>query len=144
VLAIAGLLLIISLLASKVSDRFGIPARLLFLLLGMLAGSDRPGGSHSDDPALTQFVGVIALAFILFSGGLDTDWRSIRPVLKRGVGMGASVPSASTAYRASKGSAGRHNLAHEILPNGLLWGIIAGTAFAVDTCVQCGAGLCLH
>jgi potassium/hydrogen antiporter len=87
VLTIAGLLLIISVLVSKVSDRFGVPALLLFLLLGMLAGSDGPGGIYFDDPALTQFIGVIALVFILFSGGLDTDWRSIRPVLKQGIAL---------------------------------------------------------
>jgi cell volume regulation protein A len=85
VLAIVGLLLIISVLVSKVSDRFGVPALLLFLLLGMLAGSDGPGGIYFDDPALTQFLGVIALVFILFSGGLDTDWQNIRPVLRQGV-----------------------------------------------------------
>ena len=85
VLAIAGLLLVSSVLISKVSDRFGVPALLLFLLLGMLAGSDGPGGIYFDDPALTQFIGVIALVFILFSGGLDTDWPSIRPVLRQGI-----------------------------------------------------------
>ncbi|CAG0931867.1 K(+)/H(+) antiporter NhaP [Thermoflexales bacterium] len=88
ILAIAGLLLMISVLVSKVSDRFGVPALLLFLLLGMLAGSDGPGGIYFDDPALTQFIGVIALGFILFSGGLGTDWQSIRPVLKQGVILG--------------------------------------------------------
>ena len=85
VLLIAGLLLIASVLVSRVSDRFGVPALLLFLLLGMLAGSDGPGGIYFDDPALTQFIGVIALVFILFSGGLDTDWLSIRPVLRQGI-----------------------------------------------------------
>jgi cell volume regulation protein A len=85
VLVIVGLLLIASVLISKVSDRFGVPALLLFLLLGMLAGSDGPGGIYFDDPALTQFIGVIALVFILFSGGLDTEWHSIRPVLKQGI-----------------------------------------------------------
>jgi len=85
ILAIVGLLLISSVLVSKVSDRFGVPALLLFLLLGMLAGSDGPGGIYFDDPALTQFIGVIALVFILFSGGLDTDWQTIRPILKQGI-----------------------------------------------------------
>jgi cell volume regulation protein A len=85
ILAVAGLLLISSVLVSKVSDRFGVPALLLFLLLGMLAGSDGPGGIYFDDPALTQFLGVIALVFILFSGGLDTEWQTIRPVLKQGI-----------------------------------------------------------
>jgi len=79
------LLLLLSVLASKVSERFGIPALLLFLVLGMLAGSDGPGGIYFDDAALAQFVGVTALSLILFSGGLDTDWNSVRPVFKYGL-----------------------------------------------------------
>jgi len=79
------LLLLLSIIASKISDRFGIPALLLFLILGMLAGSDGPGGIYFDDAALAQFVGVIALTLILFSGGLDTEWDSVRPVFKYGL-----------------------------------------------------------
>ena len=79
------LLLLISVLGSKVSDRFGVPALLLFLVVGMLAGSDGPGKIYFDDPALAQFVGVIALVLILFSGGLDTDWQRVRPLLKYGI-----------------------------------------------------------
>ncbi len=83
-IAAAGLLLI-SVLVSKISDRFGIPALLLFLGLGMLAGSDGPGGIYFDNPAIAQFVGVIALVLILFSGGLDTDIRQVRAVLREGL-----------------------------------------------------------
>ncbi|MFN7037062.1 MAG: cation:proton antiporter, partial [Bellilinea sp.] len=83
-IAAAGLLLI-SVLVSKISDRFGIPALLLFLGLGMLAGSDGPGGIYFDNPAVAQFVGVIALVLILFSGGLDTEINSVRAVLREGV-----------------------------------------------------------
>jgi cell volume regulation protein A len=81
----ASLLLLICVLASKVSDRFGIPALLLFLALGMLAGSDGIGGIYFDDPALAQFIGVVALVLILFSGGIDTEWDQVRPVLKEGL-----------------------------------------------------------
>jgi cell volume regulation protein A len=80
----AGILLL-SVFASKISDRFGIPALLLFLVLGMLAGSDGPGGIYFDDPALAQLIGVVALALILFSGGLDTEWARVRVVLKEGL-----------------------------------------------------------
>ncbi len=96
----ASLLLLLGVLASKVSDRFGIPALVLFLLLGMLAGSDGPGGVQFEDAALAQSIGVVALAFILFSGGLDTDWTSIRPVLKEGVALstvGVVLTAAITA-----------------------------------------------
>ncbi len=79
------ILLLISVLVSKISDRFGVPVLLLFLILGMLAGSDGPGGIYFDDPALARSIGVIALILILFSGGMDTDWNSIRPVIKEGL-----------------------------------------------------------
>jgi len=78
------LVLVLSVFASKVAERFGIPALLLFLALGMLLGSEGPGGIYFDDPALAQFVGVVALTLILFSGGLYTDWNGIRPVLWQG------------------------------------------------------------
>lgn len=84
VLIIAALLLIVSVLASKISDRFGIPVLLIFLGVGMLAGSDGPGGIYFDNPLLAQYVGAVALVIILFSGGLDTHWPSIRPVLRPG------------------------------------------------------------
>lgn len=64
----ASILLLISVLVSKISDRFGVPALLLFLVLGMLAGSDGFGGIYFDDPVLAQFIGIIALVLILFSG----------------------------------------------------------------------------
>jgi cell volume regulation protein A len=51
----------------------------------MLAGSDGPGGIYFDDPALAQFIGVVAMALILFSGGLDTEWERVRPILKEGL-----------------------------------------------------------
>lgn len=85
VLVIAAVLLLVSILASKVSDRFGVPALLLFLVLGMLAGSDGPGGIYFDDPELAQFIGVVALVLILFSGGLDTDWKQVRLVITEGL-----------------------------------------------------------
>jgi len=81
----ASILLLISVLVSKISDRFGIPALLLFLILGMLAGSEGPGGIYFDDPALAQFISVTALVVILFSGGFSTEWNQVRSVLKEGL-----------------------------------------------------------
>ncbi len=74
------LIVLLSVFASKLSDKYGIPALLLFLFLGMLAGSEGPGGIYFDNPWLAQGLGVTALAFILFSGGLDTKWADVRPV----------------------------------------------------------------
>jgi potassium/hydrogen antiporter len=83
-LLIAGALVLVCVLSSKVTERFGVPALLLFLGLGMLAGSDGPGGIYFDDAALSRLVGIVSLVLILYAGGLDTSWRSVRPVLARG------------------------------------------------------------
>lgn len=83
-LGIAGLLLILCVFANKISDNFGIPSLLLFLAMGMLAGSDGIGGIKFHDAKISNYVGTIALTFILFSGGLDTRWGAIRPILIRG------------------------------------------------------------
>lgn len=85
VVLVVSVLLGLGVLTSTVSDRFGIPALLLFLGVGMLAGSEGPGGIAFDDAALAQFLGTVALIFILFSGALSTDWGSVRPVLREGV-----------------------------------------------------------
>ena len=80
-------LLLLSVIASKASGRLGVPALLLFLVIGMLAGSDGPGGIHFDNPWLAQSLGVVALAFILFAGGMDTEWSSVRAQLGKGVAL---------------------------------------------------------
>ncbi len=87
ILFAASLFFLISILVSKISVRVGVPALLLFLALGMLAGSDGILGIYFDDPWLSQAVGVVALAYILFSGGLDTRWDDVRPVLRQGLLM---------------------------------------------------------
>lgn len=83
-LAITGFLLMLCVFANKVSDRFGFPALLLFLGLGMMAGTDGPGGIEFHDLILANHIGTVALAFILFSGGLDTQWSSVRNIALRG------------------------------------------------------------
>jgi cell volume regulation protein A len=85
ILLLAASFLLVSILVSKLSIRMGVPALLLFLILGMLLGSDGPGGIYFDDPWLAQAVGVVALAFILFSGGLDTRWHDVQPVFRQGL-----------------------------------------------------------
>jgi cell volume regulation protein A len=80
-------LVILSILTIKLSIRFGIPSLVLFLAIGMLAGSDGPGGIYFDNPALVQSLGVIALVLILFAGGLDTEWGGVRPVLWNGLAL---------------------------------------------------------
>jgi cell volume regulation protein A len=82
ILFISGTLIIIAVLLSKASSRLGIPALLFFLGLGMLSGSEGIGGIYFDDPWIAQFLGSIALAYILFSGGLDTKWSDVKKVVR--------------------------------------------------------------
>ena len=85
ILLVGSLLLFISLIAGKTSYKFGVPTLLLFLAIGMLAGSDGIGGINFDNPQLAQFIGIVSLNFILFSGGLDTNWSSVKPILREGI-----------------------------------------------------------
>ncbi|HTF61903.1 MAG TPA: potassium/proton antiporter [Edaphobacter sp.] len=87
ILIITAILLFLGVVASKASSKLGVPALLLFLLIGMLAGSEGPGRIPFDNAGLAQSVGVIALAFILFAGGLDTNWRIVSPVLWQGLSL---------------------------------------------------------
>ena len=74
------LLILISIIANKFSERLGVPALLIFLIVGMFAGSEGPGGIPFNDPTIAQTVGVIALAYILFAGGFDTRWEEVHPI----------------------------------------------------------------
>jgi cell volume regulation protein A len=80
-------LVILSIYTIKLSNRFGIPSLVLFLAIGMLAGSDGLGGITFDNPPLVRSLGITALALILFSGGLDTEWSAIRPIMWQGVSL---------------------------------------------------------
>lgn len=79
------LLLIASIVASKLSVCFGVPALVLFVLIGMAIGSEGFGGIAFDNPDLTQSIGIVALVFILYSGGLDTRWNSVRAAYREGL-----------------------------------------------------------
>lgn len=73
-----GLMLLVCCLFSRASNRFGIPLTLIFLGVGMLSGSDGPGGIDFDDYELSYDFGALALGLILFSGGLQTKMRFFR------------------------------------------------------------------
>ncbi|MDO1449865.1 potassium/proton antiporter [Rhodocytophaga aerolata] len=81
------ILLFIGIIASKTSGKTGVPVLLLFLGIGMLAGSDGIGGIYFDNYKAAESLGSISLALIIFSGGLDTKWESIKPILWRGVSL---------------------------------------------------------
>lgn len=87
IILVGSLLLLASLIASKTSFKLGIPTLILFLAIGILAGSEGIGGIHFDNPSLAQLLGVVALNIILFSGGMDTRWESVKPVLRKGISL---------------------------------------------------------
>src|ERR1700758_2015808 len=74
-------LVLAGILSSLVALRFGAPLLLVFLIVGMLAGQEGPGGIHFDDVRTAYIVGSVALALILFDGGLRTRLSSFRSVL---------------------------------------------------------------
>lgn len=84
VLLIASVLLFFSIFAGKAGYRVGLPTLLIFLVVGMLFGSDGLGIQFSS-PDIAQFIGMLALSIILFSGGMDTKFHEIRPIITQGV-----------------------------------------------------------
>jgi cell volume regulation protein A len=84
ILLVGSILLFVSLLAGKTSAKFGVPVLIFFLAIGMLAGSEGIGGIYFNNPKTAQFIGIIALNFILFSGGFDTSWQSIKTIAWQG------------------------------------------------------------
>ena len=80
VLLVVGATLAASALAALASARTGVPVLVAFLVLGMLLGSDGPGGIDFDDAERARAVGIVGLALILFEGGLQTSWRRLRAV----------------------------------------------------------------
>ncbi|WP_243792580.1 potassium/proton antiporter [Saccharopolyspora gloriosae] len=75
-----GLVLLAGIVATRAAARFGLPALLLFLALGLVIGEDGLG-LHFDDAQLAQNLGTAALALILVEGGLTTRWSDVRPLL---------------------------------------------------------------
>lgn len=96
ILLIGAILLFFSIIAGKAGFRFGVPALLLFLGVGMLFGSDGLG-IQFNNPAGAQFIGMIALSIILFSGGMDTKYTEIKPILGQGVILATLGVAATTA-----------------------------------------------
>jgi cell volume regulation protein A len=119
---IAGVLLAAGILGALLADRVRVPALLLFLGLGMLAGSEGIGGIHFNNAELARTLGTIALVLILFEGGLTSGWSEIRPVLGTAASL-ATLGTLATALLA--GVAAKWIF-------GLTWleGMIVGSAIA--------------
>ncbi len=92
----AGALLAAGIVGALLADRIRVPGLLLFLALGMIAGSEGIGGIDFSDAELARTLGTIALVLILFEGGLTSGWSEIRPVL----GTAASLATVGTVLTA--------------------------------------------
>jgi cell volume regulation protein A len=119
---IAGSLLAAGIVGAFLADRIRIPGLLLFLGLGMLAGSQGIGGIQFSNTELARTLGTIALVLILFEGGLTSGWSEIRPVL----GTAASLATIGTLI-----TAGIAGLAAKLIFGfGTLEGLLVGAAIA--------------
>lgn len=126
IILIGSLLLIASIIASKTSFKLGIPTLILFLAIGMLAGSEGIGGIHFDNPYIAQLLGIIALNFILFSGGMDTRWESVKPILRQGI----TLSTAGVLITAATIGIFTHLVTDFTLAEGLLLGSIVSSTDA--------------
>jgi cell volume regulation protein A len=136
-LAAAGLLLAASVVVSRASGRLGLPLALLFLVVGMLAGSEAIGRIRFEDYTLTFRVGTVALVLILFDGGLNTELSTLRRVI---------APAGLLATAGVAGTAGITALGARALgfgwPGSLLLGaIVSSTDAAAVFSILRGAGV---
>lgn len=97
ILLVGSLLIFTSILFSKTGYRFGIPTLLLFLIVGMGFGCDGLGLQFSNVED-AQFIGMLALSVILFSGGMDTRLRDVRPVMAQGIVLSTVGVLLTTAF----------------------------------------------
>ncbi|MEO7137067.1 MAG: potassium/proton antiporter [Gemmatimonadales bacterium] len=136
-LATCGLLLAISVLFSRASQRFGVPIALLFLGVGMLAGSEGIGGIEFNNYQVAFRIGVLALALILFDGGLNTPLNAVR----RAVGPAGVLATIGVAGTATLAAVGAHYLGLG-WPEALLLGaVVSSTDAAAVFAVLRGSGL---
>lgn len=82
IILLAAVLILLGIISSKLSARLGLPVLVLFLIVGMLAGEDGPGGIFFDNADAAHSLGTLALAIILFDGGLQTPFKAIKRVWK--------------------------------------------------------------
>jgi potassium/hydrogen antiporter len=138
---LAAALLLAGVLLSKTSSRFGVPSLLLFLGLGMLAGSEGLVGIEFADFELAQRYGIIALAFILFSGGAGTAWADVRRALGPGVALATIGVLLSAVIVGAVASA---ILGVGLLPGMLLGAVIASTDAAAVFAILRSRGVAIR
>ncbi len=123
---VAGVLLLLGIASSKFSARLGMPVLVMFLGVGMLAGSEGIGGIAFEDYSVAYAIGTLALALILFDGGLQTPYRSVRAAWKP-AGILATVGVFITAVVTGVAASWILQLS---LTQGLLLGSIVGSTDA--------------
>lgn len=124
IILVFSLLCLVAAVSSKLAGRLGVPALVIFILVGILAGSDGPGKIYFDNYYAAQFVGVVALSYILFMGGLSVDIKEVRPVFKKGIAL-ATIGVLITAL--TVGFIGHYFLSLSLLESMLLGSIISST-----------------
>ena len=126
IMLVVSILLILSVVFSKASDKLGLPVLLIFLFVGIMAGSEGPGGIYFDNIIISKGLGVLALVMILFYGGMDTKWGAIKPIIKEGVllaTLGVLFTAIIIGYAA-------HFFLHFSLMEGMLLGAIVSSTDA--------------
>lgn len=96
-LLLAAVILIFSILITKAGYKMGVPTLLIFLMAGMIFGEDGVG-IHFSNYEFAQFIGMIALSIILFTGGMDTQFELIRPVIGPGIVLATSGVLLTTVF----------------------------------------------
>lgn len=96
ILLLSGIILLICVSSSKLLYKLGIPTLLIFLVFGMLMGSDGPGGIYFDNAELAGQISTLALVFIMFYGGFGVSWKAAKPILPQ-AGLLATVGVVLTA-----------------------------------------------
>lgn len=121
-LFIASILIIISILFTKLLDNIGIPTLLLFIGVGILAGSEGIGGIFFNNTSLAQSIGILALVFILFSGGLSTSWHDSKKIIKPAISL-ATIGVLITAFTIAV-------FVMLIFKTSFLWGLLIGSVIS--------------
>lgn len=125
ILGIGAAVLLIAVLAVRVSVRVGLPSLLLYLGIGVLLG-ESGFGIRFDDPQLTQSLGIAALVLILAEGGLSTRWSAVRPALA----LGVTLATVAVAVSIGVIGTGLHLLLGLGWRTAFLWGAVLSSTDA--------------
>lgn len=137
VLGVGGAVLILAVLAVRVSTRLGMPSLLLYLAIGVLIG-EAGFGVRFDNPSITQSLGLAALVMILTEGGLTTRWSAVKPSL----GIGIALSTVAVVVSIAVTGAALHWLLGLDWRMAFLWGaVLASTDAAAVFSVLRSAGV---